>query len=125
MGGVRHRYHSPLSRCIYLGRPTERMNKVASVIAEGLNAVLDKVKPGVTCEELAATWKAVISRHGIEKDNRIGYPVGIGYPADLGRAHRQHPRRRQDGAGGRHDFPLHPGDLARHVRARDLRDASR
>ena len=60
------------------------MSKVASVIAEGLNAVLDKVKAGVTCEELAATWKAVISRHGIEKDNRIGYPVGIGYPPTWG-----------------------------------------
>jgi len=84
MGGVRHRYHSPLSRCIYLGRPTEHMTKVASVIAEGLNAVLDKVKAGVTCEELAAAWKAVISRHGVEKDNRIGYPVGIGYPPTWG-----------------------------------------
>jgi len=84
MGGVRHRYHSPLSRCIYLGRPTEQMTKVASVIAEGLNAVLDKVKAGVTCEDLAAAWKAVISRHGVEKDNRIGYPVGIGYPPTWG-----------------------------------------
>jgi ectoine hydrolase len=84
MGGVRHRYHSPLSRCIYLGRPTEHMTKVASVIAEGLNAVLDKVKAGVTCEDLAAAWKAVISRHGVEKDNRIGYPVGIGYPPTWG-----------------------------------------
>lgn len=84
MGGVRHRYHSPLSRCVYLGKPTERMETVAKVIAEGLNAVLDKVKPGVTCEELAAAWKAVIVRHGIEKDSRIGYPVGIGYPPTWG-----------------------------------------
>ena len=58
MGGVRHRYHSPLSRCIYLGKPTERMDTTAKVIAEGLAAVLDKVKPGVLCEELAATWTA-------------------------------------------------------------------
>ena len=84
MGGVRHRYHSPLSRCVYLGKPTERMNAVAKVIAEGLEAVLDKVKPGVLCEELAAAWKGVISRHGIEKDSRIGYPVGIGYPPTWG-----------------------------------------
>lgn len=84
MGGVRHRYHSPLSRCIYLGKPTERMETVAKVIAEGLNAVLDKVKPGITCEELAGAWKAVIVRHGIEKDSRIGYPVGIGYPPTWG-----------------------------------------
>ncbi|WP_342643870.1 M24 family metallopeptidase [Rhodoligotrophos ferricapiens] len=84
LGGIRHRYHSPLSRCIYLGRPTQEMQDVAKVIAEGLQAVLDKVKPGVACEELAAAWKAVISRHGIEKDSRIGYPVGIGYPPTWG-----------------------------------------
>jgi len=84
MGGVRHRYHSPLSRCIYLGKPTERMDFVAKVIAEGLNAVLDKVRPGVLCEELAATWKSVIGRYGIEKDSRIGYPVGIGFPPTWG-----------------------------------------
>ncbi len=84
MGGVRHRYHSPLSRCVYLGKPSERMETVSKVIAEGLNAVLDKVRPGVLCEELAAVWNAVIARHGLEKDNRIGYPVGIGYPPTWG-----------------------------------------
>jgi Xaa-Pro aminopeptidase len=26
----------------------------------------------------------VIARHGIEKDSRIGYPVGIGYPPTWG-----------------------------------------
>lgn len=84
MGGIRHRYHSPLSRCIYLGKPTEAMNTVAQVIAEGLNAVLDAVKPGVLCEELAAVWKSVIARRGIDKDSRLGYPVGIGYPPTWG-----------------------------------------
>jgi ectoine hydrolase len=84
MGGVRHRYHSPLSRCIYLGKPSEAMDRTAKVIAEGLAAVLDRVKPGVLCEELAATWTQVIARHGIEKDSRIGYPVGIGYPPTWG-----------------------------------------
>jgi len=84
MGGVRHRYHSPLSRCVYLGKPTERMNTVANVIAEGLNAVLENVKPGVACGELAATWNKTTAKHRIEKDSRIGYPVGIGYPPTWG-----------------------------------------
>jgi Xaa-Pro aminopeptidase len=84
LGGIRHRYHSPLSRCIYLGKPSERIEFIGKVIAEGLNAVLDKVRPGVVCEELAATWKAVIARYGIEKDSRIGYPVGIGFPPTWG-----------------------------------------
>ncbi|HEX2886668.1 Xaa-Pro peptidase family protein [Vineibacter terrae] len=84
LGGIRHRYHSPLSRCIYLGKPSERIEFIGKVIAEGLNAVLDKVRPGVVCEELAAVWKAVIARYGIEKDSRIGYPVGIGFPPTWG-----------------------------------------
>jgi Xaa-Pro aminopeptidase len=83
-GGVRHRYHAPLSRCLYLGTPSPEMARVSQVIAEGLNAVLDAVKPGVVLEELAAVWSRVIARHGIEKDSRIGYPVGIGYPPTWG-----------------------------------------
>lgn len=84
LGGCRHRYHAPLSRCLYLGKPTDAMIRVSHVIAEGLNAVLDAVKPGVVLEELATVWSAVIARHGIEKDSRIGYPVGIGYPPTWG-----------------------------------------
>ncbi len=83
-GGVRHRYHAPLSRCLYLGRPTDRMLQVTEVIAEGLHAVLEAVKPGVVLEDLAAAWTAVTARHGIEKESRIGYPVGIGYPPTWG-----------------------------------------
>ncbi len=44
-GGVRHRYHAPLSRCLYLGRPTDAMTHVAAVIAEGLNAVQPGIVP--------------------------------------------------------------------------------
>ena len=84
LGGCRHRYHAPLSRCLYLGKPTDRMTYVAEVIAEGLQAVLDAVRPGLACEELAGIWKKVIARHGIEKESRIGYPVGIGYPPTWG-----------------------------------------
>lgn len=83
-GGVRHRYHSPLCRCVYLGTPSQKMLDTTAVIVEGLEAVLATVKPGVVLEELEAAWRKVISRHGIEKDSRIGYPVGIGYPPTWG-----------------------------------------
>lgn len=84
LGGIRHRYHSPLSRCIYLGTPPDDLARVADVIAEGLAAVLAMVRSGVTCAELAEAWQAVIRKHGMEKDSRIGYPVGIGYPPTWG-----------------------------------------
>jgi ectoine hydrolase len=81
---VRHRYHSPLSRCVYLGKPTQQMLDTTSIIVEGLEAVLSTVKPGVALEELEGAWRKVIARYGIEKDSRIGYPVGIGYPPTWG-----------------------------------------
>jgi len=84
LGGIRHRYHAPLARCLWLGKPPQEMLDLSEIIAEGLNAVLDRVKPGVAMEELAEAWTAVISRHGIVKDSRIGYPVGIGYPPTWG-----------------------------------------
>ena len=40
---------------------------------EGLNAALAAAKPGATCEEVEAAWRAVIARHGIVKESRIGY----------------------------------------------------
>src|SRR4051795_9115981 len=60
------------------------MEHLAKVIAEGLEAVLGAVKPGAMCQDLEAVWKRSIARHGIEKDSRIGYPVGIGYPPTWG-----------------------------------------
>lgn len=84
MGGIRHRYHTPLSRCVYIGTPPDELVRTTAIIREGLEAVLDTVKPGVLCEDLEAAWKRVISKYGIEKDSRIGYPVGIGYPPTWG-----------------------------------------
>ena len=83
-GGVRHRYHVPLSRCVYLGNPTQKMLDTVSIIVEGLEAALAIIRPGAICEEVEAAWRKVISRHGIHKDSRIGYPVGIGYPPTWG-----------------------------------------
>lgn len=83
-GGVRHRYHVPLSRCVSLGKPSQKILDTVSVIVEGLEAALEAVRPGAVCAEVESAWRQVISRHGIEKDSRIGYPVGIGYPPTWG-----------------------------------------
>ncbi len=84
MGGIRHRYHSPLSRCVYVGDPPAALIETTKVIREGLEAALDVVRPGALCQDMAAAWETVIRRHGIEKDSRIGYPVGIGFPPTWG-----------------------------------------
>ncbi|MBK0329654.1 M24 family metallopeptidase [Rhodobacteraceae bacterium F11138] len=84
MGGIRHRYHSPLSRCVYTGTPTREVLNTTAIIREGLEAALDVVRPGAECQDMAVAWEKVIRKHGIEKDSRIGYPVGIGFPPTWG-----------------------------------------
>jgi Xaa-Pro aminopeptidase len=84
LGGAKHRYHVPLARCIFTGKAPKKIIEISKVINEGLNSVLDKAKPGVTGHELEKNWKKVISKYGIKKDSRIGYPVGIGYPPTWG-----------------------------------------
>ena len=39
---------------------------------------------GVPVRELAHAWNWSLARHGLEKDSRLGYSVGIGYPPDWG-----------------------------------------
>lgn len=84
MGGAKHRYHVPLARCIFTGKASKKIKDLSKIIKEGLNGVLDKVKPGVTGHELENTWKKIISKYGVKKDSRIGYPIGIGYPPTWG-----------------------------------------
>jgi len=45
----------------------------------------------------------------LEKEDRIGYSMGLGYPPDWGRAHREHPAGRRDRPRRGHDVPHDPG----------------
>ena len=84
LAGCRNRYHCPMARTLHLGPPPTRLADTAKVVVEGLNAALDAAKPGVTCEQVVAAWTAVISRHGVSKDSRMGYSTGLNYPPDWG-----------------------------------------
>jgi Xaa-Pro aminopeptidase len=84
LAGSRKGYHCPLARTVHLGRPPQRLADASKVVVEGLQAALDAVRPGATCEQVEAAWRAVIARHGIVKDSRIGYSIGIAYPPDWG-----------------------------------------
>jgi len=81
----RHRYHSPLARTIYLGpKPPPRLQELAGITVEGLNAALEAVRPGEICESVELAWRRVIARAGFEKESRIGYAMGLNYPPDWG-----------------------------------------
>lgn len=84
LAGCRARYHCPMSRTVYLGQPPARVRDVAKIATEALGAAINAAKPGVTCEEVQAAWRNVTSQHGITKDSRMGYSIGLNYPPDWG-----------------------------------------
>ncbi|KHF38482.1 M24 family metallopeptidase [Halalkalibacter okhensis] len=84
LAGCYKRYHSPMSRTVHLGKPSDKVKDLASTVIEGLNAALEVVKPGVACEEVEEVWRNTIAKSGFKKDSRIGYSMGLNYPPDWG-----------------------------------------
>lgn len=84
IAGVYKRYHCPLSRTVFLGKPTDVFLDAEKAILEGMNAGLEAARAGNLCEDIANAFYAVLRKHDIIKDNRTGYPIGISYPPDWG-----------------------------------------
>jgi ectoine utilization protein EutD len=94
LAGCRRRYHCPMARTVFLGRPPRRLVDTAAATGDGLEAALAAVRPGVRCEDVEAAWRREIAKHGLHKESRIGYSVGLNYPPDW----------------GEHTMSLRPGD---------------
>ncbi len=84
IAGVYRRYHCPLSRSVFLGKPTQTFLDAEKAVLEGMEAGLEVAKAGNLCEDIANAFFGVLKKYGIEKDNRTGYPIGISYPPDWG-----------------------------------------
>ncbi|MDQ0472269.1 ectoine hydrolase DoeA [Labrys wisconsinensis] len=84
IAGCYKRYHCPLSRTVFLGKPTQAFLDAEKATLEGMEAGLAAARPGNACEDIANAFYAVLKRHGIVKDNRTGYPIGLSYPPDWG-----------------------------------------
>ena len=84
LAGVFGRYHAPLARTVMLGDPPRRLRETAKIVSEGMRAALSAIRPGVTGSVVHAAFNDVIAVHGLVKDSRIGYSIGIGYPPDWG-----------------------------------------
>jgi ectoine hydrolase len=84
IAGVRHRYHVPMTRTVYLGTPPQKMVDTAKVVIEGIEAALAVARPGVGSRDVHAAWTQTIARHGLVKDSRCGYSIGLNYPPDWG-----------------------------------------
>lgn len=84
IAGVVKRYHCPLSRTVFLGKPTQTFLDAEKAVLEGMEAGLEAAKEGNLCEDIAFAFFGVLKKYGITKDNRTGYPIGVSYPPDWG-----------------------------------------
>jgi ectoine hydrolase len=84
LAGVFGRYHAPFARTVMLGEPSEGLATTAKVAQDGMAAALETAVPGAAAGDVHAAFNAVIAKHGLAKDSRIGYSIGIGYPPDWG-----------------------------------------
>ncbi|MGY5795139.1 M24 family metallopeptidase len=77
IGGVRHGYVSAIMRTFSVGTPSDRLRRVHEAEVSGLEAALEKVRPGATCSDVANAFYRTIEKAGIQKDSRCGYAMGI------------------------------------------------
>lgn len=77
IGAFRHRYCCALSRTAYLGSPPARLNEIHRGVLDGFLAAVDAIRPGVTCGDVARAFDPAFRPHGIRKESRIGYSLGI------------------------------------------------
>lgn len=84
LGGTRRRYNAGLARTVQLGKGSAAVFDTANAVEEGLNAVLQAIRPGVPAGEVHRAWQTILDNHGLLKESRIGYAIGVGYSPDWG-----------------------------------------
>jgi ectoine hydrolase len=84
IAGCHRRYHVPLSRTVFLGTPPPEIRNAELALIEGLEAGLDKARAGNRASDVATALYGALERHGVEKEGRCGYPIGLSYPPDWG-----------------------------------------
>ena len=84
LSGVYRRYHSPLCRTVFLGTPPQDMLDAEQAQIEGIEAGLEAARAGNRTCDIAQAFMDVLAKHGIKREGRMGYPIGLSYPPDWG-----------------------------------------
>ena len=84
IAGVYRRYHCPLSRTVFLGRPSARERNAEGALLEAIEAGLEAARPGNVCEDIHRALADSLARYGLVKEGRCGYSIGLSYPPDWG-----------------------------------------
>ncbi|MGY4230310.1 ectoine hydrolase [Bradyrhizobium sp. USDA 4503] len=77
LGGVRHAYTAAIMRTFSIGKPSDRLRRLHEAELAGLEAALDKVRPGAICSDVAEAFNRTLEKQGFKKESRCGYGIGI------------------------------------------------
>ncbi|PHO11084.1 ectoine hydrolase DoeA [Malaciobacter canalis] len=85
VSGCYKRYHCPMSRTVYMGKPSERFLNAEKALLEAIDTGLEQAKPGNKASDIAKALDKVMLKYGIDRHGaRCGYPIGVSYPPDWG-----------------------------------------
>ncbi len=84
ISGCHRRYHAPLCRTIWLGTPPEGVPEIEAIALEGIEAGIEAARPGNLAGDVARAFYGVLQKHGVQREGRCGYPIGMSYPPDWG-----------------------------------------
>lgn len=86
LAGCHDRYHAALMRSAWVGQPPEEAVAMNAANQEALQAAIDAIRPGETCEAVHTACQRVIDRAGFTENfrKRTGYSIGISFAPDWG-----------------------------------------
>jgi Xaa-Pro dipeptidase len=86
MAGCHDRYHAALMRSAWIGAVPKQAEDMEKACQEALQAALDAIRPGATCEAPHLACQKIIDRAGYTENfrKRTGYSVGISFAPDWG-----------------------------------------
>jgi Xaa-Pro dipeptidase len=71
-----------------MGPPSDRIKRMSDATIAALERVMETMKPGVACGEVAEAWASTIVKAGFDRPHkRAGYSIGISFPPDWGEGH--------------------------------------
>ena len=73
-------YHGELERTFFVGKPKEEAKRAFSAMVEAQMAVLEAIRPGVTCREMDSLARSVLNKYGYGEYaiHRTGHGQGLG-----------------------------------------------
>jgi Xaa-Pro dipeptidase len=81
-----NRYHAALFRTVAAGKIPQRAEDMFKTCLEGLDAAIEKLRPGNTCADVHNAAQAIVDKHGFTESyrKRTGYSIGISFAPDWG-----------------------------------------